>query len=211
MEFVLSDACGLPRFLYEALGRYRYRVFVERLGWHLDTLHGIERDQFDRLDTVHVIAWDEDHGIVGCARLLPTTGPYPLGEVFPQLMDGLLPPCTPDVWELSRFAAVDLRTWRTGISVQKPSALAVDILQRSANYVTSRGGKRLLTVSPLAMERLLGKTGFRIQRAGSPMLVDGKLTFACWIELDKPSVGSQSGVNAAVPVNSYSCAQPVKG
>jgi N-acyl-L-homoserine lactone synthetase len=123
------------------------------LGWRLDTPQGVERDQFDRPDTVHVIARDEEHQIVGCARLLPTTGPYLLGKVFPQLMNGLPPPSTPDVWELSRFAVVDLHTWRTGISGQKPSALAVDILRRSADCVTSKGAKRLLTVSPLAMER----------------------------------------------------------
>ena len=51
MEFVLADAESLPKYLYEALGRYRYRVFVERLGWRLDTPPGIERDQFDRPDT----------------------------------------------------------------------------------------------------------------------------------------------------------------
>lgn len=91
MEFVLSDACSLPRLLYEALGQYRYRVFIEKLGWQLDTPPGVERDQFDLPDTVHVIVRDKRHGIVGCARLLPTSGPYLLGEVFPQLMNGQPP------------------------------------------------------------------------------------------------------------------------
>ena len=211
MEFVLADAESLPKYLYEALGRYRYRVFVERLGWRLDTPPGIERDQFDRPDTVHVIARDEEHQIVGCARLLPTTGPYLLGKVFPQLMNGLPPPSTPDVWELSRFAVVDLHTWRTGISGQKPSALEVDILRRSADYVTSKGAKRLLTVSPLAMERLLRKTGFHVHRAGPPVLVDGSPTFACWIELDDPFSTGRNAGKTGVPVNSDSCAQPIEG
>ena len=84
------------------------KVFVERFGWALHTKNGMESDQFDRQDTVYVVAQDDRGHVSGCARLLPTTRPYLLGEAFPQLLNGLAPPCSPDVWELSRFAAVDL-------------------------------------------------------------------------------------------------------
>lgn len=114
MEFILARAGDLSPLLNRALGRYRYRVFIETLGWQLDTPPGIERDRFDRPETVHVIARDDQHAIVGYARLLPTTGPYLLGEMFPQLMNGLPPPCSEEVWELSRFAVMDLRGARTG-------------------------------------------------------------------------------------------------
>jgi len=184
MEFILASASSLPPFLHEALGQYRYRVFIERLGWRMDTPPGIECDRFDRPETVHVIVRDERHDIVGCARLLPTTGPYPLGEMFPQLMNGLPPPCSPEVWELSRFAVMDLHGARAGISTLQPSGLAVEILQLAADYIESKGGKRLISVSPLAMERLLRRTGFNVHRAGPPVVIDGHPTFACWIELD---------------------------
>ncbi|MBN8799315.1 MAG: GNAT family N-acetyltransferase, partial [Stenotrophomonas nitritireducens] len=155
----------------------------ETLGWQMDTPPGIERDRFDRPETVHLISRDDQHAIVGYARLLPTTGPYLLGEMFPQLLNGLPPPCSDEVWELSRFAVMDLRGARTGISALRPSALAVDILQLAADYVESRGGKRLITVSPLAMERLLRRTGFHVHRAAPPVMIEGHPTFACWIEL----------------------------
>lgn len=183
MEFILASAGDLPPPLNRALGRYRHRVFIETLGWQMDTPPGIERDRFDRPETVHLIARDDQHAIVGYARLLPTTGPYLLGEMFPQLLNGLPPPCSDEVWELSRFAVMDLRGARTGVSTQRPSALAVDILQLAAGYVERRGGKRLITVSPLAMERLLRRTGFHVHRAAPPVMVEGHPTFACWIEL----------------------------
>ena len=183
MEFILASAGNLSPLLNEALGRYRYRVFVETLGWRMDTPPGIERDRFDQPETVHVIARDERHDIVGYARLLPTVGPYLLGEMFPELMNGLPPPCSEEVWELSRFAVMDLQGARTGIATLRPSALALDILQLAADHVEGRGGKRLITVSPLAMERLLRRTGFHVHRAGPPVMVEGHPTFACWIEL----------------------------
>ena len=183
MEFILASAGDLPPPLNRALGRYRHRVFIETLGWQMDTPPGIERDRFDRPETVHLIARDDQHAIVGYARLLPTTGPYLLGEMFPQLLNGLPPPCSDEVWELSRFAVMDLRGARAGVSTQRPSALAVDILQLAAGYVERRGGKRLITVSPLAMERLLRRTGFHVHRAAPPVMIEGHPTFACWIEL----------------------------
>ena len=183
MEFILASAGDLPPPLNRALGRYRHRVFIETLGWQMDTPPGIERDRFDRPETVHLIARDDQHAIVGYARLLPTTGPYLLGEMFPQLLNGLPPPCSDEVWELSRFAVMDLRGARTGGATQRPSALAVDILQLAADYVERRGGKRLISVSPLAMERLLRRTGFHVHRAAPPVMIEGHPTFACWIEL----------------------------
>lgn len=186
MELILCGAEALSNSLYEELGRYRHHVFIETLGWKLDTPDGLERDQFDRPDTIHVIARNVDE-IVGCARLLPTTGPYLLGEVFPYLMNGEAPPSSPEVWELSRFAVLDPQGRGGDVAPQNPSSLAVDILRMAADYVASMGGKRMITVSPLGMERLLRKTGFHTHRAGPPSLVDGSPTLACWIELAEPT------------------------
>lgn len=64
---------GLPQGVYSKLARYRHNVFVEQLGWGLQTQDGTELDQFDRPDTVYVVAQDDEGHIFGCARLLPTT------------------------------------------------------------------------------------------------------------------------------------------
>src|SRR4051812_25521374 len=89
---------------------YRYSVFVERLKWTLpDAGAGLEVDQFDRDSTYHVSLRDAS-ATVGYARLLPTTEPYLLSEVFPELMNGIEIPRSPDVWELSRFCSFDLRS-----------------------------------------------------------------------------------------------------
>jgi len=87
-----------------ALAAYRYEVFIETLGWQLPVENGLERDQFDRPDTLYVIARDANESVCGCARLLPTTQAYLLDEVFPGLMNGAPAPHASDVWELSRFS-----------------------------------------------------------------------------------------------------------
>lgn len=184
--YVMSGAPeGLPQGLYTKLARYRHKVFVEQLGWQLQTQDGAELDQFDRPDSVYIVAQDDEGHVFGCARLLPTTQPYLLGEVFPQLLNGLPPPCSPDIWELSRFAAADLNNPRSAVG-QFSSPIAVNLLQESIACAAAHGAKRLITVSPIGVERLLRRAGFHAHRAGPPMVIDGHPIFACWIEVATP-------------------------
>ena len=165
------------------IARYRYKVFVETLGWQLQTENGLEKDQFDRPDTLYVAAEDTQGRVIGCARLLPTDRPYLLGEVFPQLMAGLPLPCQSDIWELSRFAAVDFNSQNTTPLQQFSSPVAIELLQHAIECAAAQGAKRLITVSPVGIERLLRRAGFQARRAGPPTIVDGHPLFACWIEI----------------------------
>ena len=183
MHVISGSPDRLPQGLYSKVARYRHKVFVEQLGWKLRTHEEAELDQFDRPDTVYVVAQDVEGHVFGCARLLPTTSPYLLGEVFPQLLNGLLPPCSPDVWELSRFAAVDLSNQTSALG-QFSSPVAIKLLQESIAWATAHGAKRLIAVSVIGVERLLRRAGFHAHRAGPAMVIDGHPVFACWIELD---------------------------
>lgn len=178
----------LSHTVLERMASYRYRVFIETLGWELPVREGLELDQFDRPDTVYVLSHDERDEVNGCARLLPTTRPYLLGDVFPQLLTGREIPCTPDVWELSRFAAVDFNDQAMNPLQQFSSPVAVNLLRESIATAAAHGAKRLITVSPLGIERLLRRAGFRAHRAGPPMVIDGHAIFACWIEVAVPAV-----------------------
>lgn len=91
MEVFCGTQAELMPDYYAKLLSYRHQVFIERLGWELDSIDGLERDQFDRPDTVYVVSRDENGTVTGCARLLPTTQPYLLGDVFPQLLNGQIP------------------------------------------------------------------------------------------------------------------------
>jgi N-acyl-L-homoserine lactone synthetase len=182
MNVIAETADGLPGGLYSLTAAYRHRVFVERLGWQLATQDGMERDQFDRPDTVYVVARGASGNVCGCARLLPTTRPYLLSEVFPQLLNGAPPPSSPEVWELSRFAAVDFNANTTSALGQFSSPVAIRLLEEAISCAAARGARRLITVSPIGVERLLRRAGFHAHRAGPPMILNEQPIFACWIE-----------------------------
>lgn len=184
MEIIAGRPAHLAPQVLEDVGRYRYKVFVETLGWDLVTEHGLERDQFDHNDTLYLAARNANAQVVGTARLLPTTSPYLLGEVFPQLLGGAPPPCDPRVWELSRFAAVDFDAPQSSALSQFSSEVAVALLEESIAVAAAQGAERIITVSPLGIERLLRREGFRAHRAGPPMIVGGHPIFACWIAVE---------------------------
>jgi len=86
MDFITGTAAGLNQGIYAGVSRYRRKMFMETLGWQLDSPPGEECGQFDRPDTVYVEARNDEDKMIGCARLLPTQSPYLLAEVFPQLL-----------------------------------------------------------------------------------------------------------------------------
>ena len=183
MQFVSGTADSLMDF-YQQVAAYRYRVFVENLGWELSAQDGLEKDQFDRPDTVYVAARGDEGEICGCARLLPTTRPYLLSEVFPQLLNGMEPPCSPHIWELSRFASMDFNSSGRSPMRQMSSEITLKLLAAAVACASKLGAKRLITVSPLGVDRLLRNTGFITHRAGPPMNINGHLILACWIDME---------------------------
>lgn len=183
LKFIGGTSESLSPDVLEGIARYRHKVFVETLGWELHAPAGLELDQFDRTDTIYVAARQEDGRLVGAGRLLPTNRPYLLGEVFPQLMGDAQPPRRADIWELSRFAAVDFDNASAHPLRQFSSPIAVGLLREVMRLAAAHGVARLITVSPLGVERLLRRAGFAAHRAAPPVILDGQPLFACWIEV----------------------------
>lgn len=80
----------------------RHQAFVARLGYDVPSFDGMEWDQFDTPRAAYIIVEHEGRCAAVC-RLVPTTAPYMLRDVFPELLP-YTPPEAPDVWEASRIA-----------------------------------------------------------------------------------------------------------
>lgn len=168
--------------LLERLGRYRHSVFIKTLGWDLDTPGDIETDQFDRPDTVFVIAEDKAQNIIGCSRLLPTTRPYLLKDIFPELLGREKAPESHRVWELSRFSALNLN--RRPTSRQIVASLAANrLLKATIRIANQLGARELITVSPKGMNRLIEKNGYRVRLSGPPKVVNGDALCSCHLNI----------------------------
>lgn len=91
----------------EAMFRNRAEIFGRRLGWEVEVKDGYERDRFDDLNPLYLVSVDPATGAYwGSLRLLPTTGPNMLRDVFPQLLEEGEAVESATIWESSRICAV---------------------------------------------------------------------------------------------------------
>lgn len=189
MMLVSGNPSQLPPGLEVALAAYRRRVFVDALQWQLPVEDGLERDQFDRDDTLYVVARGSRDEVCGCARLLPTTKSYLLDDVFPELMNGFPSPHSHDVWELSRFSTMPVDR-SPALSREEQRIRFCTLFAAMAEVAMAHGAARLITVTALGVERILRSVGIHAHRVGPPRLVDGKPTLAMWVELDEQTCRS---------------------
>jgi acyl homoserine lactone synthase len=166
----------------------RHETFVRRLNWSLPLLEGLEQDQYDSDDAVYFVVHDVHESVTACARLLPTTAPYMLPDLFAELLGGRPPPRDRATWELSRFAA-RVRESREGrvLSLSQPTLNLLDSILR---FARNNAVKRLVLVTSIALERLLLRTALDVHRLASPARMPDGLIVALFIEVPRWSFGS---------------------
>ncbi|WP_255989759.1 acyl-homoserine-lactone synthase [Chitinolyticbacter albus] len=164
----------------QAMYRLRYKVFYERLRWDVPTANGEERDQYDDLDPVYMLYKSPQDIVQGCWRLLPTQGPYMLRDTFPQLLHGQAAPSAPDIWEMSRFAIEGSEQSGFGFT-----ATPVAMIRNVLLFARAHGISRYVTVSTVAVERMLTKLGINTTRLGPPLQIGIARAVAFYVEMDE--------------------------
>lgn len=163
----------------------RYRVFRERLGWQVSCRNDMERDDFDDLNPTYIMSRNEGKHVEGCWRLLPTTGPYMLKDTFPQLLCGENVPVASDIWELSRFAVAPSKSTDTTQVTLNP--VTFEMIRSVYDFARRHGIRQYVTVTSVAMERLLKKIGIPLCRFGDKKAqrVGKVLSVACKVDINE--------------------------
>lgn len=172
---------GLDQNAVTGMFRLRHAVFHDRLGWEVASDNGMEHDRFDECNPVYVLVKGDDGDIVACWRLLPTTGPYMLKDIFPQLLHGQPAPQQPDVWELSRFAVNTDKAESSGFGL---SETPLRMIQTAVRFARHNGIRRYVSVTSVAIERMFRKLGVSVIRLGEPIKIGRVSTVACALEID---------------------------
>jgi acyl homoserine lactone synthase len=170
--------------ILDSMFQLRSAVFSERLGWDVETAHGRETDRYDQLGPTYMVVRDRSRPnlALGCWRLMPTTGPYMLGDVFPELLDGQPLPSDPRIWEISRYAiASDGQGLRPGFGFGE---ISVAMWRRLFSFSRESGIDAFIGVTSIAVERLVRKLGLTFERLGAPRRYDGVPNVAFRIPMD---------------------------
>lgn len=131
---MISRGYGLDNGAHATMFEDRKRLFIDLLGWDIPVTDGrYEIDQFDGDHATYLIACHSDGSHEASLRLLTTTGPHILGELFGELCDHVVPR-GPAIAEITRLclptrlgAARRLAVRNRLISAMVDHALASDI------------------------------------------------------------------------------------
>lgn len=102
---ITSDNVHLYASEFDEFLRRRHEAFVERKGWRPPSPDGRERDEFDTGKATYILGI-EDGQVVTSARLIPTSEPHLVSEVFPHLCERHGVPRRPDWAEWTRTFVV---------------------------------------------------------------------------------------------------------
>lgn len=182
--------------------RLRHQVFVEEKRWtDLARPDGREIDTFDDDHALHMLALHEGR-VVGYQRMLPTTRPYLLTAVLPGLCE-VEPPCSPHVWEWTRYAVDRNHRDRGRILSPVGSALLTAIVEWG---LESGVEAIVIEMNPLWLLRLV-QLHFRVTPLGLPQPISGEDTVAVSAAFDHRTLkrlretrGDAASVLSARPV-----------
>ena len=180
--------------------RLRYQVFKERMNWNVQAVNRMERDAYDDMDPVYILAFAEDDKLVGTWRMLPTTGPYMLRDVFPELLDGQPAPCDPRIWECSRFAV------QTAGDTSRDNLAALgkatsEIFCGLVEFCLVSGIEQIITVYDLRIGRLLPRIGCAPSWRSRPHRISNRVTLAGVFDINQrvlSAIQEASGITGSV-------------
>ncbi|WP_250463645.1 acyl-homoserine-lactone synthase [Microbulbifer litoralis] len=152
--------------MLDSMFRLRNSVFGERLNWSIQSYSGKEYDIYDKLNPVYLIAYDSTNPnlAIGCWRMLPSTGPYMLSDVFTSLLGESSAPKNLAAWEVSRFA----------VAPEGPRSqfgfgpLSTAMLRALWCQARRQNLHEIVGVTTIPVERMLLKLGFQVDRFTPP-------------------------------------------
>jgi N-acyl-L-homoserine lactone synthetase len=183
-------------YLIDAMHRDRARTFKDRLGWAVEVdSHGWEIDAFDTwaVNPLYLIALDAEGEYRGSLRILPTTGPNMLRDVFPQLLidpsaehaRDWLPIESANIWESSRI---------TGDGAFGELVIGL------GEVAVAAGLTGIVTVVDKRIKRLVQLSGCKFEIVGFPDMIGGiecyALMFTDPTQLDR--IREHTGIRGSV-------------
>lgn len=88
-------------------GRLRKRFCIDNRGWKQPVAQGMEFDEFDTPNAWYLVYRDDDGRVWACNRYIPTTAPYMIELLWPDMVTEAPVPKSPGIWEQSRFCIDD--------------------------------------------------------------------------------------------------------
>lgn len=157
---ITIDGINAPHYqsLLKDTYALRARVFRDRLGWDVKVRGGLEYDEFDALNPTTLVSVDDAGHVVGCIRILQTTGPNMLADVFASILQGEPAPRSPLIWEATRFCVDTNRLTGSARSRNSISYVTSEIMVAACEYAMEAGVTDAIAVIDPIMNRVMKRS-----------------------------------------------------
>ncbi|SCB28092.1 acyl homoserine lactone synthase [Bradyrhizobium yuanmingense] len=152
--------------LLTSMYRLRRRVFKDRLHWSVSVSGDLEIDVYDALSPTYLLVVSDDNEVLGCVRLLPTTGPNMLAHTFANLLGGRAAPSDERILESSRFCVDTERN--VGPGRGGLNRVTFVLFAAMLEAMRAAGAQSIVTVTDARMERILRRAGWPLERLCDP-------------------------------------------
>ena len=172
-----ANASFFPKEM-DAMFRNRAEVFSERLGWDVVVKGGYERDRFDDLNPVYLVSVDPvTERYWGSLRLLPTTGPNMLRDVFPQLLEEGEVVESATIWESSRIC-VSAAEGQPGRARNGVNYVLNELIAGIGEVALMAGLTQIVSVFDARIYRVLKAVGCQPDIIGRPQRIGETMAYA---------------------------------
>lgn len=174
--------------IFEQMYRLRAEQFSLRRGWRVEVIDGLEKDRFDDLNPLYVCVLDRQQNLLASLRLLPTTGPHMLSDVFPEVMGEAGIVRHPLIWESSRFCV-------NTSAVREFGADGLNIVTRQVlaglfQTAHQAGVRNVISVYDVFVERILRRAGCTFDRLGPVVKYDDLKTVGGLFEVSESVIAA---------------------
>jgi len=199
--------------LIDEMFRMRAEVFSGRLGWEVSVADGREIDRFDAEDPIYLLSVDEHSGqLCGAVRLLPTTGPNMLKDVFSILMPGGSVE-SPLIWESSRFAVNPgaFHAQHRAEANHSVNGTTIELLCGMVEVGLQAGIEHIVSVFDARMARIFRSIDCRFEQIGTPARIGKTMTYVGLFEISaemRERLGTAGNLNTPVLASSNDTLSP---
>jgi len=154
------------RSVLDQMFRLRKRVFADELQWDVPVQGEYERDTYDALNPVYLIWCSPDaQTLYGSMRLMPTTGPTLLYDVFRETFPHGATLSAPSIWEATR-TCIDVENVKRdhpGIDAARGFGL---LCLATAECAVAHSIQTLICNYEPYMKRVYARAGATVQELG---------------------------------------------
>lgn len=179
----------------------RRLLFVDTMGWNVTVSHGrFEIDQFDGPDAIYIADLGDGGHHRGSMRLLPSTRPHILGDLFAALCDGVVPRA-PDIFEITRLCLP------SRLGAEQRLRVRNRLITAMVDHALGEGIRTLTGVVRPGFREAVLAMGWEASPLGAIQTIDGMALGAFRIEIDADTPARLKHTGIYAPMAMFAAAQ----